>query len=148
MRNLARAAATAGITVAIGLVAVPAASAAQHEAGKSVTADSASTKATSKSSKATSASADTSAVKEAVASGRPVTVNVYYVMHDGRVISEQGPGNNAANNVESHAGAVDLQNQNESIRTGDIEAEVEGDSTNSPVTFEVEGSEQDTGETS
>ncbi|OEV30237.1 hypothetical protein AN219_12015 [Streptomyces nanshensis] len=87
-------------------------------------------------------------MKAALASGRPVTVNVYYVMHDGRVVSEQGPGDNAAHEVENHAGAVDMQTQNESVRTGDLEAEVDGKQTNIPVTFEVEGSEQDTGEVS
>lgn len=151
MRNLARAAATAGIAVALGIVAMPSASAAEHGAGKPAVSNSASSTASSqspqssKSSQSAKASADTTAVEKAVASGRPVTVNVYYVMHDGRVVSEQGPGNNAANQVENYAGAVDVQSQNESIKTGDLEAEVEGDQTNSPLTFEVEGSEQDQG---
>jgi hypothetical protein len=79
-----------------------------------------------------------------MASSRPVTVNVYYVMHDGRVVSEQGPGNSAAHQVEGSSGAVDMQTQNEPITTGDLNAEHNKGAT----TFEVEGSEQDTGEVS
>lgn len=139
MRNLARAITTAGVALAVGLVGVPSASAVVKEAGK--TAAAAKSPASAKKS---SASAESTAVKEALASERPVTVNVYYVLHDGRVVSEQGPGDTAAHEVDSNAGAIDMQTQNEPIRTGDLNAERnKGD-----VTFEVEGSEQDTGEVS
>lgn len=141
MRNLARAITTAGVTLAVGLVAVPSASALVKEAPKTVAAKSSATSA-----KKSSALSKTAA--QALASSRPVTINVYYVMHDGRVISEQGPGNSAAHEVEGNSGAVDVQTQNEPISTGDLRAEVNGKQTDSPVTFEVEGSEQDTGEVS
>lgn len=137
MNNLVRAVTTAGVAVAVSLVAVPSASAVVKEAGKTTTAtkSSASTK---------KASAESTAVKEALASQRPVTVNIYYVLHDGRVVSEQGPGNSAAHEVAG-AGAIDMQTQNEPITTGDLHA---GEQNKGDVTFEVEGSEQDTGEVS
>ncbi|MCH6161077.1 hypothetical protein [Streptomyces marispadix] len=141
MKNLARAITTAGVAIAVGLVGVPSASAVVKEAGK--TAAAAKSSAPAKKTSA-SAPAETTAVKAALASSRPVTVNVYYVMHDGRVVSEQGPGNSAAHQVEGNSGAVDMQTQNEPITTGDLNAEQnKGDTT-----FEVEGSEQDTGEVS
>lgn len=140
MKNLARAITTAGVAVAVGLVGVPSASAVVKEAGKTAAA------AKSAPAKKTSAApAETTAVKEAMASSRPVTVNVYYVMHDGRVVSEQGPGNSASHQVEGSTGAIDMQTQNEPITTGDLNA---GDKNKGDTTFEVEGSEQDTGEVS
>jgi hypothetical protein len=150
MRNLARAMATAGIAVTVGVVTVPSASAAVHGAGTAEAAKSASSSATSAKSAskpAQKSAAQSKALQKALAT-RPVTVNVYYVMHDGRVISEQGPGDSAAHEVESNTGAIDMQTQNEPITTGDLEANVDGKQSNSPVTFEVEGSEQDTGEVS
>lgn len=146
MRNLARATAVAGLAVAFGVIAVPTAFAAES-AGT--------TKAKSSASSATSASAKKAAAKKATAqsaaakalASRPVTVNIYYVMHDGRVISEQGPGDSAAYEVENNRGAIDVQSQTEAIRTGDLRAEGKPGN-NSPVTFEVEGSEQDQGEVS
>lgn len=149
MRNLARATATAGLAVAFGFIALPTASAATHDAASATKAKSSAPAKTSASAK--KAAAQKAAVKKAVAralaANRPITVNVYYVMHDGRVISEQGPGDNAAHEVQA-SGPVDMRGQNESIRTGDLEAEVDGKAVNSPVTFEVEGSEQDQGEAS
>lgn len=153
MRNLARATATAGLAVAFGLIAMPAASAATHDAASATKAKSSAPAKTSASAKkaaaqkATQKAAVDKAVARALAANRPVTVNVYYVMHDGRVVSEQGPGDNAAHEVQA-SGPVDMRGQNESIKTGDLEAEVDGKAVNSPVTFEVEGSEQDQGEAS
>ncbi|QPP08092.1 hypothetical protein G4Z16_18685 [Streptomyces bathyalis] len=139
MINLARAITTAGVALAVSLVAVPSASAVVREAGKTAAAAQSSAPA-----KKASASAGSKAVKDALASNRPVTVNIYYVLHDGRVISEQGPGDSSAHEVGSNSGAIDMQTQNEPITTGDLNAEQnKGD-----VTFEVEGSEQDTGEVS
>ncbi|WP_314175016.1 hypothetical protein [Streptomyces winkii] len=138
MINLARAITTAGVAVAVGLVAVPSASAVVKEAPKTVAA---------KASAEAKKSAKSQSAAQAQGS-RPLTVNVYYVMHDGRVVSEQGPGDNAAHQVASSSGGIDMQTQNESVNTGDLKAEADGRQSGSPVTFEVEGSEQDTGEVS
>ena len=150
MRNLARVTATAGLAVAFAAVAVPSASAAVHQAAAPAKSKSSASAATSASAKKAAAkkakAAQQAAVKKAVAKAlaeRPTTINIYYVMHDGRVVSEQGPGNLAAHEVES-SGAVDMQSQNQPITTGDMRA----DRAEGPVTFEVEGSEQDTGEVS
>jgi hypothetical protein len=148
MKNLARATATAGLAIAFGIIATPSASAAVHEATGATKAKSSASSAASKKAAAKKAATKKAAAKAASAAlaNRPVTINVYYVMHDGRVISEQGPGDSAAHEVEGNSGAIDMQSQNESIRTGDLRAE--GKNSNSPVTFEVEGSEQDQGEAS
>lgn len=142
----------AGLAVAFGIIAMPSASAAVHETGGAAKAKSSAPAATSKAAgkKAASKAASKSASKAASSAlaNRPVTFNVYYVMDNGRVISEQGPGDSAAHEIENNSGAIDMQSQNESIKTGDLEAEVDGKQTNSPVTFEVEGSEQDQGEVS
>ncbi len=158
MKNLARATATAGLAVAFGVIAVPSASAAVHETASSAkpkssaaaTTSAPAKKAAAKESAAKRAAANKAAQKAAVQKAvakaiaeRPVTVNVYYVMHDGRVVTEQGPGNLAAHEVENSE-AVDMRTQNEPITTGDLSA----DRAEGPVTFEVEGSEQDTGEVS
>lgn len=150
MRNLARATATAGLAVAFGFIAMPSASAAVHDATsatKAKSSSSAKTSASAKKAAAKKAAAKKAAVDKAVAralaGNRPITVNVYYVMHDGRVISEQGPGNNAAHEVQN-SGSIDMQTQNEPITTGDLSAR----NTDGPATFQVEGSEQDTGEAS
>lgn len=142
MINLARAITTAGVALAVSLVAVPSASAVVREAGKTAAKAAAQEHKTPAQKAALKKSAGKVAAQNLAA--RPVTVNVYYVMEGGRVISEQGPGDSSAHEVGSNSGTIDMQTQNEPITTGDLNAEQnKGD-----VTFEVEGSEQDTGEVS
>ncbi|NLU74120.1 hypothetical protein HCC61_15745 [Streptomyces sp. HNM0575] len=128
MGNLPRAITTAGVALAVGLVAVPSASAVVKEAGR--TAAAAKSRA---SAKKTPAPAESTALKQALASERPATVNVHYVLRDGRVVSEQGPG-----------GSAGVQTWNEPAGTGDLPA----GRNQGGGAFGFEAAEQDTGEAS
>jgi hypothetical protein len=126
MKNLARAAAVLGTAIAIGVVTVPSASAAVNSSGKAKPAPAASEK----------------------MSAQPDD-KVYYVSGDAQVTREHGPGNLVVvPDVRSEGVPVDLRLQNESITTGDLRPGAKSGSKNSPVTMEIEGSEQDTGKTS
>jgi hypothetical protein len=141
MKNLARAIATAGIAVAIGVITVPSAAAAAQSAAP---AKSSAQKSAQKKVAKPAATMKKAATKAAKSSGA-VTIYVYNVYGNGNVTSEQGPGNLANAEVDAN-GPVDMPTQNEPIRTGDLNNNTDGD--NNESTFEVEGSEQDEGELS
>jgi hypothetical protein len=150
MKHLARASAVAGFAVALGLFAAPSAFAAEQPAAPEMRPDAQTAPAQQapeqpQMGQEPQAQQQPQQGQEAQAqpgskAERPHITNYYVALPFSRVIAEQGPGDTAATELQNHGGLAGVDNQSESIKTGDLRPQG-----HTPIA-EVEGAEQDQGE--
>jgi hypothetical protein len=148
MKHLARASAVAGFAVALGLFAAPSAFAAEQPAAPEMRPDAQTAPAQQapeqpQQGQEQQAQEQPQAQEQAQPGTKasPQNVTNYYVaLPFSRVVAEQGPGDTAATELQNHGGLAGVDNQSESIKTGDLRPQGQ-----TPIA-EVEGAEQDQGQ--
>lgn len=163
MKHLARASAVAGLTVALGLLAAPSAFAAEQPAAPEMRPDAQTAPAQQAPEQPQAqgqaqpqqpqeqaqpqAQPQEQAKPQEQAQAQPGSqakapnvTNYYFALPHSRVVAEQGPGDTAATELLNQGGLAGVDNQSESIKTGDLRPQGQ-----TPIA-EVEGAEQDQGQ--